>query len=299
MLHLAIAFDNNYLIPFYALASSIFENNKKTAFHFHCIIRNIPAIEKQNIIRYLKENDSIIDFYEVDETLIEKFVVRSHWNTSVYYKMFFPILVPQNIEKLLYLDTDMLVINPLKELYGTDLEGFTLAAVYDNYVKIQPDLDIMEEGKYFNSGMMLINIKKWNIEQISQKAISFLQNYPEKIKFVDQCALNAVLKDNWLRVNEKFNLIYSYIPQDLSKKRLQDFVKDKAIIHFTLQRPWNFLCKNRLRYLYQYYLKKSPKKNENSIIDFHFNKLLSFLKMRLSEIYLDSPAIQKIWRKIK
>jgi lipopolysaccharide biosynthesis glycosyltransferase len=299
MFHLAIAFDNNYLVPFYALACSIFENNKKTAFHFHCIIRNIEEKEKQNIIEYLKENSSRISFYEVDEKVIKNFVTLSHWNTSVYYKMFFPLLIDSSVKKILYLDTDMLVINSLNELYQTDLEGFPLAAVYDNYVKIQPDLGIIEEGKYFNSGMMLIDVKKWNIEQISQKAINFLQIYPEQIKFVDQCALNAVLKDNWLRVEEKFNLIYSYIPQDLSNLQLQEFIKDKVVIHFTLQRPWNFLCKNRLRVLYQYYLKKSPKKSENSIVDFHFNKLMSFLKIRLSEFYLDSPMLQKTWRKIK
>ncbi len=296
MIHLAIAFDNNYLMPFYALVASIFENNTQN--HFHCIIRNIDSKEKQEIIDYIAKNQSEINFYEVDETLISQFVTRSHWNTSVYYKMFFPLLV-QNIDKLLYLDTDMLVVGSLKALYETGLGNYPLAAVYDNYVKTQPDIGIDKEEAYFNSGMLLIDIKKWNAQKISENAIDFLQKNPEKIKFVDQCALNAVLKDNWQRVSEKYNLIYSYIPENLPKSQFKEFLSDKSVLHFTLQRPWTLLCKNRFRYLYRDFLQKSPKKNQKVIFDFQLKDILKFFKIRLIEFYTDNLFLQKIWRKIK
>lgn len=301
MIHLAIAFDNNYLVPFYALASSVFFNNPGQSFTFHCITRDIDLSEKKAIEEYIHAQGADIYFYQVDEALLQQFVstIHSTWTLAVFCKIFFPLLVPESLDRLLYLDTDMLVINPLKELYEVDLDTYPLGAVYDCYVKTREDLGIVEEGNYFNSGMLLFNLKRWREQNISQKAINFLCHYPEKIKYVDQDALNAVLINNWKKLPEKYNLIYSYIPQNASKKELIAFIQDKVIIHFTLQRPWTMLCKNRFRYLYKFYLKKSPKYKEKVIINFSFAKIVPFLKLRFVEWYLDKPWIQKIWRKIK
>jgi len=299
MIHLAIAFDKNYLTPFYALASSIFFNNPNQGFTFHCITRNVNEQARDEIRTYLATSQSVVYFYEVSEELIKNFVVGSHWNVSVYLKLFFPLLVPRELTRLLYLDTDIVVNASLKRLYEEDLEKYPLGAVYDCYVKKQEDIGITQEGNYFNSGVMLFNLPLWKEQKISEKAIDFLHQYPEKIKFVDQDALNAVLIDNWKKLPEKYNLIYSYIPQDASKKELTDFLHDQVIVHFTLQRPWSFLCKNRYRYLYKFYLKKSPKKEEKAIKDFTFAKIIPFLRLRLVEFYLDNKWLQKIWRKIK
>ena len=301
MIHLAIAFDNNYLVPFYALASSIFFNNQEQSFTFHCITRDIDLSEKKAIEEYMQAQNANIYFYEVDEVLLQQFAgtIHSTWTLAVYYKIFFPLLVPEALERLLYIDTDTLVINSLEELYTSDLGTYPLGAVYDCYVKTQEDLGIIEEGNYFNSGVLLFNLPLWRAQKISEKAIDFLQSHPEKIKFVDQCALNAVLINNWKRLPEKYNLLYSYIPQEASRKALSSFIKDKVILHFTLQRPWKMLCKNRFRHFYKFYLKKSPKHKEKVIIDFSFAKTIPFLKLRLIEWYLDSPWIQKIWRKAR
>jgi lipopolysaccharide biosynthesis glycosyltransferase len=297
MFHLAIAFDNNYLVPFYALACSIFENNKKTAFHFHCIIRNIE--EKENIIEYLKENSSTISFYEVDENLIKNFVTMSHWNTSVYYKIFFPLLIDSSVKKVLYLDTDMLVVSSLKELYETDLADFPLAAVKDPYVHTEVYWELHTKENYFNSGMMLINTEKWNEYAVSEQALKVLNEEPEKIIYVDQDALNIILENKVLILPQKYNYTYTHIPQDASLKILKDNLKNIVVLHFTLSRPWHFLCKNRYRYLYTYYLQKTPKENQKAIIDFSFSKLIPYLRLRIVEFYLDSSLLSKSWRFIK
>ena len=180
-----------------------------------------------------------------------------------------------------------------------DLENYPVGAVYDNYVIKNFELGIMEEGNYFNSGVLLIDVDLWNEQHISDKAIKFLQEYPEKIKFVDQDALNAVLINNWKKLDWKFNVIYTRLPYSLSKNEMQLFIKDKVIIHFTIQRPWLMLCKNRYRNLYFYYLKKSQIKIRKRYVDFSWTKIPAYLKIRLLEWYLDSTFVQKIWRKFK
>lgn len=299
-MNIAIAFDKNYLPPFYALITSIFNNNKNQDICFHLIVNsNVSVNEFLLIQNYIKQNNATFISYNVNENLLSQFVILGTWTSSVYYKMFFPILIDKSISKLLYLDTDMLVIGDLKPIFEIQLGEIPLAAVYDNYVKVQPDIGIIEEGKYFNSGMLLYNIPVWNKMDISNKAIEYLSKYPDRIKYVDQCALNAVIQGDWLSVSEKYNLMYSYVPQEISLKKLEVFMKDKVIIHYTLQRPWNFLCLNRLRYLYKYYLNISPYMNKKHIIDFSYKKIPAYFKIRLKEYYFDSILIQRLWQNIK
>jgi len=299
-IHVAIAFDRNYLLPFYALASSIFHNNKGTLFNFHCIVRGISEMEKQEINDYLKRNNSSINFYEIDEQLISGFITINHWNTTVYYKIFFPLLVGEAIERILYLDTDTLVVNSLVELYDMDLRSYPVAAVKDTHVGKEVYSELHEREDYFNSGVMLIDIKKWNLLNVSQEALKFLTNHPEKITYVDQDALNVVLENKCILISSNYNFTYTHVSTIGSGKELKQILSTLVIIHFTMNRPWHFLCKNRFRGLYKFYLRKSPMRGSAAITDFSFPKIPSYLKMRMGELYSDLPlAVKKKIRSMR
>ncbi len=299
-IHVAIAFDKNYLHPFYALMSSIFYNHAPKQVKIHAIATGISDEEKDGIVLYVKQNNSVIQFYTFDESLVRDFVLLDMWTHAVYYRLLFPLLITDKINRLLYLDSDTLVIQNLNELCSINMESFPVAAVYDNYVKTQPLLGINTEGEYFNSGVLLIDIGKWKEQRITELAIEYLKCYPERIKFVDQCALNAVLKGNWKKLDGRFNLIYSRVPQSISKRQLRMFLQNKVIIHFTLERPWSMLCKNRLSFLYHYYLKKSSLgKQVKQYEDFDLRKIPAFLKIALINFYFDLPLMPQLWKQIK
>lgn len=300
MIHLALTFDNNFLRQFYALLCSVFSNNKDNNFTFHVIATGLTLEEKGEIEKYIKANYSFIFFYEIDENLANRFVLtNSNYSSATYYRLFFSYLLDNSISKLLYIDTDTLVVNNLKELYATDLGKYPVGAVYDIYVKKNPTIGIEVEGKYFNAGVLLINLDEWRKQEISEKTIEFLLKYPEKILYVDQDALNFVLINNWYPLDFKYNLMYSYIPKDTSMKDLNIFIKDKVIIHFTLQRPWFLVCRNRFRFLYAFYLKQSPSLNKKVLKPFSFNDFIVYLSMRFMEFYFDMPLVGKVWRMIK
>jgi len=298
-IHVAIAFDQNYLVQFYALLTSIFHNNKENDIHIHAIVSGLSESIKEKIRVYAIQNNSIITYYLIDEQIVSQYVLNNSRTSAVYYRLYFPLLVPAFVKRLLYLDTDTLVLNNLTELYDTNLENYPVGAVYDNWVKTAPYLGINQEGQYFNSGVLLIDVEKWKAQHISERSFTFLRDNPEKIHYVDQDALNAVLQNNWKRLDEKYNLMYSYISEGLSKDELKKYVADKVILHFTLQRPWNLLCRNRFRSLYFFYLKNSPAKKLKKIIDFKWEKIPDLVKIRLIEFYHDSPVIQKFWKSWK
>ena len=298
-IHLALAFDQNFLTPFYVLLTSIFENNPHHKIVFHTIAAGVDQPERNHIIKFVQQHKCKIVFYEIDKKLVEKFVLPAHihFSAATYYRLYFPELVPAEIGKLLYIDTDIIVIGDLAELYNQNIDSVPAAAVVDAMIPVRHDLGIYNFGQYFNAGVMLINLALWNSQKISERAIEYLGEYPENIVLADQDALNAILKDNWKPLNNKFNITFYDMPEYLPKKKFNEFLKDKVIIHYTTQnKPWMLSCTNRLRFLYQHYLKLSPHSDKQKYTDLKSGiKLLSrLIRIRTKEFLIDNTQLFKI-----
>src|SRR5215203_1511905 len=105
-IHLGIAFDENYLRHFYALFASIIASNGANKIHVHAIITGVSEEEQQTIEQYARANGHSVSFYKIDEEEVKKFVLANTWSSAVYYRIFFPLILPKEVERLLYLDTD-------------------------------------------------------------------------------------------------------------------------------------------------------------------------------------------------
>lgn len=303
-IHLGITFDQNYLTLFYVLLTSVFANNKKNKITIHAIATGVDAEEREKIKIFIQAHGGDIFFYDFDGAQASQLTLTQgkHLTAATYYRLYLPALVPGHIQKLLYLDTDIVVIGDLWDLYNTDLKGLPAAAV--NYPDSQPrpELNLHTPGNYFNAGVMLINQSVWKEGAISQKTIQFAQQNPEKCRLNDQDALNAVLVNNYYKLELKYNVTLSDIPDDLGKSKYKTFLSDKVIIHYTRggHKPWKMLGKNKFRHLYHYYLKQSPRKEERKYSDFKFSptKLMFFLKIRTEERMMDYPVAYKVFKKI-
>jgi FkbM family methyltransferase len=297
--HLAVAFDSSYLNPFYALASSVFFNNPELTISFHCIAPDLSVSERAEMQLWIKENNADILFYDIDPTSLSDLVTRNHWSTAVYYKIFFPSRIDKSIERILYLDCDTLVLSSLRELYEMDLGGFPVAAVRDPHAQLEPYNDLHVYPDYFNSGVMLIDVNRWKALEISQKTFRVLRERPDQIVYVDQDALNKVLQGLCRIIPERYNFTFTHFASDASLRAAKEKTADVVILHFTLTRPWHFLCRNRLRGLYRFYLNRSPRKREKTIVDFSWVKIPAYLKIRATEVYLDTEVLKKMVKAIR
>jgi lipopolysaccharide biosynthesis glycosyltransferase len=297
ILHIAAAFDRNYFGPFYAFLSSLISSNGQHSICLHVIATGINNEERDEVRHYAQTKGVEVVFYPVDDDYVSRFVITGKWTGAAYYRLFFPMLVPADVQRLLYIDVDALVVGDLAPLYTESLDDYPLGAVYDNYVKKQPLLGIKEEGRYFNSGMLLINTSVWRSRNISERAIAYMQEHPDHILFVDQCALNAVLIDSWKQLPPQYNLLTSYLPEIGSYDKTA-FLRTVTVLHFTLNRPWQFLSTHPYRRLYRHYLKNTPYRGRR-IVDFSFDKMLKKVKLALWEFYMQSPVIRKTYQHLK
>ncbi len=294
-IHTALAFDQNFIVPFYALLISLFDSNKQNCFVFHLIVTGLTAQEREEIANFIRKHGQEVFFYQVNQNMVQKFVLpeSTHFSFATYYRLFFPAVVPTQVRKLLYLDTDIIVIGDLAPLYNLNIDKVPLAASVDPKINRRPELGVYEDNSYFNAGVLLINLEQWTKQEISSKAIDFIFSYPDKIQWADQDGLNAVLVNNWEKFDNKFNITYYDIPSYLTKKELLIFLRDKVIIHFTTQhKPWLISGANRLRFLYQRQLKYLPTNlsKKHTDLDNKFN-YLKFLKIVIKEFLVDYTPV--------
>ncbi|MBT9393953.1 glycosyltransferase family 8 protein [Hymenobacter sp. NST-14] len=300
-MHIAIAFDENYITPVYVLLASIFENNANESILIHAIVTGVTDKQKIELKEYTFKFGSSIYFYGLEEGFANDFALPKSlwWTPSVYYRIMFPTLLPIQVDKFLYLDTDIVIIGKLRTLYEEDVKNVTIAAACD-FVDARPELGIMKPNSYFNSGVMLVNRRSWVEKNIAEKCIDFIKNNPEKLLYVDQDALNAVLINDWNRLDYRFNFMFqekhALIPMREARKQLENVV----VLHFTTQhKPWSVLNRNRFRFLYFKYLKKIPRKYRNRYNDFSWNRhrIRETIEIRLSEWSVDYSTLVSGWRR--
>lgn len=308
VVHLALSFDQGYVTPLFVLLTSIFASNSRLKFHFHAIPTRVNEIDKQRIADYIDSKNSKVSYYKIDADLVDTFALPdyegAHLTSAAYNRLFLPNLIPDAIATLLHIDIDTLVIGDILGIYNLDIGFKPVAAVTDAGMPIRTDLGIFTEEDYFNSGVLLMNIDQWKRQRITERAIEVIKNHPEKIRgFADQDALNIVLKDNWFKLDKRFNLMGMYSPKELSEQERKVFLSDKVIIHFNGPKPWHFLgdCDHGFAYLYEYYFKKSPLSVRKRYTDVLLSKefISKFLFKKTLSFYNSHPLFGKIWRGIK
>lgn len=288
VLHIAITFDENYISPVYALLTSVYVNNQDHVIAVHAITSGVTPAQQVELNNYIAKYDGTICFYAIDKDFGINFRLPETlwWTTSIYYRLLFPQLLPASVHKFLYLDTDIIILQNLRELFATELSGRPIAAVQDKIV-LRPELPMLHPESYFNSGVMLVDKTAWLAQNISAKAIEFIQNNAEKLVNPDQDALNAALLGNWVKLEKRFNLMFEEVPADLLRNNYAEFLRGIVVLHYTTQhKPWAMIGRNRLRYLYHHYLNSAPQKYRRYYSDFVWNrhKIREMLEIRIAEV---------------
>jgi lipopolysaccharide biosynthesis glycosyltransferase len=152
---------------------------------------------------------------------------------AAYARLLIGGLLPTHVTRLIYLDSDLLVCRDLRELWRTDLGGRVLGAVPNS---LDPAADVsafdrlgVAGKRYFNSGVLLIDLMAWRTEEVGERALAFARALGDRLILHDQDALNAVLVDRWVELPGYWNHWAS-----------RDASVEAAVIHFTMPpKPWD------------------------------------------------------------
>ena len=268
-MNIVFAADHNYIRHLSVAILSLLTNNKNSYFNIYIINIDITLEEWLLLVGLDKLKQNYFFDVKINAGELDELVTNFHFSKANYYRLFIPETVPY--DKALYIDADVVIKGDINELWDIVIDDVFLAAVEDVGFDRHNDLEMNPNSKYFNSGVMLLNLKKWREVSVKSKVIEFVKRKPDAIHFVDQCGLNAVIDGHWKPAHPKFNMqsifleISSYGAGKINMKNIEIAIKSPVIIHYTgSSKPWHFLNTHPYKNEYWRYRKLTPYKRSIS-----------------------------------
>ena len=263
--------DLQYLYQLPTVINSIILNTK-SSLKITIITDNSDVVMKSKIFLFVENYFCInLQIKYINGNIFRGVIKNKKISESAYYRILIPDLL-NNLDKVIYLDLDIIVCMDIKLLFDKKFNNEYLFAVEDNWVssEIKNKIGLLPNDKYFNSGVILFNIAALRSTQLVEEMVFFANNSRD-YTYHDQCVLNKFMKNYWTPLDSKFNYMS------------QNFIKinenlDSKIIHFNnyFGKPWNYFCFHPMLHKYMIYSKINPFfKRKFSIID-----MLNFLRRR-------------------
>ena len=275
MMEIVLCTDDNYVMPTAVLMNSIAASNPAAQIHYNIISAGLSQKAQDTLTRNLANPSFSISFYTIDESYLKNCPIRpgEHVSIATYFRLLLPTILPQDIDKVLYIDGDIICLDSLDELWETSLNDFSAAAVPDmrcNDIRIMNRLSFNRNDDYFNAGVMLINLDWWRQNDIQNKAIQFISENRDICKFHDQDALNVILHGTIKALSIRFNLQEHFFEpfenQFIDKVYLPDMEEAKTnatLIHYTgFRKPWHRECVNPVKSIWLHFYNQTEWKGQ-------------------------------------
>ena len=307
-LHIICSTDSNFVNYTGVMLWSLLEHNAGA--HIYVLVdKSLSQAERQSILRLTKHFSCTIQFLSVDGELLQNFpTIGGTITVATYYKIFSTELLPDDLDKVLYLDSDMLVRGSLDELWNTDISDYAMAGVwdlYDNAPETYERLHYAPSLRYLNAGMLLINLRWWRQHGVYEQCLDYIRQKHEHILWCEQDVLNAVLAEHKLVLPIRFNyqaqMLMQCHYQTLTPEQQSELCceQNPVIVHFVgpaSLKPWKaesyglpfvaeWVCAKR-RSLWRFMLLELPK--HNRLKTFIKRYLLWPLGWKKSILYIQS-----------
>lgn len=267
MINIVCALDRGYLRHCAAMLHSLSEENQGERLNVYVVHDTLDPEEKARFIRYTSTFLSSISLLQADSSRLHDFPVSGHGSLAAYFRLLLPDLLPAGLSRFLFIDSDAVVVDSVRSLWDTSLQGYPLAAVREHQLSCQDHGYVF--GEYFNSGMMLVDLERWRQMDLLEKGRAFARTHPHRLRHWDQDVLNHLFAGQWLAMSERWNAcphLFGLNPfYDMSREKLTadqiDAIDHPAIVHFAGPgpvKPWHYRCEHPWRDTYRRHIADTP-----------------------------------------
>ena len=262
-IRLLFALDENYLPQLRVLLTSIAVNNPGECFELYVMHSGLPESGLERLAEWSVKRGWAFSPVTVDEALFEGAPVTSTYPQEMYYRLLAGGLLPENVDRVLYLDPDILVINPLRALWETDLRGnMFAAAAHTGKTELANNVNRLRLGTdhdYYNSGVLLMDLAACRREISTGELFDFVRGHRRELVMPDQDLLNAMYGDRVLPVDDA---VWNYDARNYNNYMLRSsgeqnsrwVMQNTSILHFCGKaKPWKPNYIYRFGVLYQHY----------------------------------------------
>lgn len=246
--HILVTLDRNYLKVLSVMLYSLSQSDPEGVYTVY-VVNNTLTEEDFASLSALLPRTELVNV-QVPEDLLQNASVSDRYPTEMYYRLFAARYLPQQLERILYLDPDLVVLHSLRSLYQIDFDGKLFAAASHIESRTFRELNrrrlhLSEHAKYLNSGVMMMNLALLRKES-PQTILDYIQSHKATLLLPDQDVLNALYADRTVPLDP---LVYNLGEKYLRLKNLHlppaekltlDWVRSNtAIVHYYgRNKPW-------------------------------------------------------------
>lgn len=256
--------DQNYLPQLQVLLTSLAGNNPGDTFTLFLLHSDIPQQALSSVQRQCSAYGYSFSPIRVDDGLFQGAPVTRQYPKEMYYRLLAPCLLPDSLRRVLYLDPDTLVINPIRPLWELDLKGnLFAAAAHTGKTELANSVNQLRLGTerdYYNSGVLLMDLEAGRREIRPQVLFDYVAQHRRELILPDQDVLNALYSERILPLEDA---LWNYDARNYSNYLLRSggvydlrwVMAHTAILHFCgKEKPWKPKYIRRFGILYQHYI---------------------------------------------
>ena len=259
----ASAADARYALPLAVMLNSVGSHAPGASIHAYVLDDGLSAEDRSKVAESLPGNVRLD--WRQSVSAFSGFPIWGRMSLTTYQKLTVDEWLPEELTGVIWLDCDLLVLADIGQLWRSASDGIVLAVQDQRVPTVSSqfgvaawrELGLPAGSKYFNAGVLAIDLAWWRRYRVRRRAIDYLRKYADQVYFWDQEALNAVLAGKWGELDPRWNWhpALDHLP---GCRRICDPRADKWILHFSGNlKPWNSAGGGHWRTLYRSYLDRT------------------------------------------
>lgn len=251
----ACAADEEYAMPLAVMLASLSDRvDPARRVLAYVLDGGLTSESRAGLAGSLQRDTVELHWVDVEPSALESLPVWGRMSATTYARLLLPTLLPPSIDRVIWLDCDMIIRADLGALWTHPLDGCAALAVQDMIVPYVSCTDgiaqyealgLEPQAEYFNAGIMVVNLDRWRADDVPRRVLEYLHTHAREVVYWDQEGLNAVLAGDWGALDPRWNQNAGvagrsyYRPEHLDGETYQRVVEDPWIIHFSGNlKPW-------------------------------------------------------------
>ncbi|RHW23503.1 glycosyltransferase family 8 protein [Nocardioides immobilis] len=269
-LDLACAADLKYLPHCAAMLSSVFATTKGVDITVHFThFPTFPPEELSVLSEFVRGAGARLNTLCVEDEVLATLPSTDALPSVVWQRVLLPQLLP-DLDKILYLDSDVIALGSVEPLWSLDIDDCYVAAVSNPMHEEMADwperIGLPDSAAYFNSGVLLMNLALLREDQCSERIIRHAVEHPEQVHWGDQCSMNVVLHARRYPLHPKWNVMNNFVTYGRGEGLFEDAdlaeaLADPQIVHFEglpESKPWHYRSEHPYRASYLAHRGRTP-----------------------------------------
>ncbi|NLO83480.1 MAG: glycosyltransferase family 8 protein [Clostridiales bacterium] len=282
-MNLLVTLNASYIPPLKVMFRSLFDNCSEDL-DIYLMHSDIKDAQLEQLSAYIDSYGHALHPIRINKDAFVEAPVHSYYSKEMYYRLIAHAYLPDHVDKVLYLDPDILVINPIERLYNIELGNYYFAAAahakpvidYINRIRLKTD-----SSRYYNSGVLLINTALMREEVDISDIFNYIREHAGELILPDQDVLNGLF---WNKIKPLDEYLYnydarryhSYLIASKGKVNMDFVIYNTVILHFCgKQKPWHPNYRYRFGVLYKYYQKMVQKADAPEEDELYINEYLA------------------------